>query len=60
MEPGRERYSPGGLLSILKSVIVGSPDEDLISTSYIERQNRTVRMAVRRFHPPGGRLQQKA
>ncbi len=47
--PGRERYSPGGLLAIVKSIITGRPDEDLISTSYVERQNRTVRMAVRRF-----------
>ncbi len=49
VEPGRERYSPGGLLGIVKSIITGRPDEDLISTSYVERQNRTVRMAVRRF-----------
>ena len=39
VEPGRERYSPGGLLAIVKSVVTGRPDEDLISTSYVERQN---------------------
>ncbi|MEE8587699.1 MAG: hypothetical protein V3T83_22915 [Acidobacteriota bacterium] len=34
--------------AIVKSVITGRPVEDLISTSYVERQNRTVRMAIRR------------
>ena len=32
-----------------KRVIEGDPDIDLISTSYIERQNLTMRMAMRRF-----------
>jgi hypothetical protein len=30
-------------------VIVGNPDPELISTSYIERQNLTMRMSMRRF-----------
>jgi hypothetical protein len=30
-------------------VIAGNPDPELISTSYIERQNLTMRMSMRRF-----------
>jgi hypothetical protein len=30
-------------------VIAGSPDEAHISTTYIERQNLTMRMGIRRF-----------
>ena len=30
-------------------VITGSPDEEKISTSYVERQNLTMRMSMRRF-----------
>ncbi len=32
-----------------KRIICGRPDEDLISTSYVERQNLTMRMGMRRF-----------
>lgn len=32
-----------------KTVISGNPDEDYISTSYVERQNLTMRMHMRRF-----------
>lgn len=32
-----------------KRIIEGDPDIDFISTSYIERQNLTIRIAMRRF-----------
>jgi IS1 family transposase len=50
--PGNDsatRYSPGRIRSIDKEAVFGNPDEDLISTSYVERFNLTNRMAIRRF-----------
>ncbi len=49
-EPEAEkRYSPAECIGIEKHIIQGKPDADLISTSYIERQNLTMRMSMRRF-----------
>jgi len=43
------RYSPGHVAGIEKTIIRGRPDEDLISTSYVERFNLSSRMQMRRF-----------
>jgi len=43
------KYSPAECTGIKKRPIEGSPDKALISTSYVERQNLTMRMHMRRF-----------
>jgi IS1 family transposase len=43
------RYSPAKFQSASREVIKGDPDPRHISTSYIERQNLTMRMGMRRF-----------
>ncbi len=49
-DPAGERtYSPSRCLGIEKYVIAGRPDPRFIGTSYVERQNLTMRMGMRRF-----------
>jgi len=43
------RYSPAVCTGIEKKPKMGNPDEEFISTSYVERQNLTMRMGMRRF-----------
>ncbi len=43
------KYSPAKCMEVKKKAISGEPDMDLCSTSYIERQNLTMRMGMRRF-----------
>jgi IS1 family transposase len=46
---GRGRYSPPRIVSVEKEDIIGYPDMDLVSTSYVERQNLSIRTQVRRL-----------
>lgn len=48
-EDSSTRYSPATCIDCKTAVISGDPDPAKICTSYIERQNLTMRMSMRRF-----------
>jgi IS1 family transposase len=43
------RYSPATCIGCRTGVLAGTPDPKYISTSYVERQNLSMRMGMRRF-----------
>jgi IS1 family transposase len=49
LNAGRGRYSPPSMIRSEREVLIGSPDSEHISTSYVERQNLSMRMECRRF-----------
>jgi IS1 family transposase len=47
MDQAQHRYSPAAVIAVARQVVRGEPEE--ISTSYVERNNLSIRMASRRF-----------
>ena len=48
-DPKTRKNGKSEAVSAKKDVMQGNPDEDLISTSYVEKQNHTMRMHCRRL-----------
>jgi IS1 family transposase len=48
-EESQTRYSPAKCIGVEKNKINGTPNNEDVSTSYVERQNLTMRMNMRRF-----------
>lgn len=45
----QRRYSPAVCTGAVKTPIMGDPDMEKVSTSYVERSNLSMRMGMRRF-----------
>lgn len=45
----QRRYSPPEVIRVEREVVSGNPDPKFISTSYVEKQNHTLRMHCRRL-----------
>jgi IS1 family transposase len=48
-QDGAGRYSPAVCIGCVKKEVIGAPDAEHISTSYVERANLSMRMGMRRF-----------
>jgi len=48
-DAGRGRYSPPAVIAVEKIEVQGRPERSRICTSYVERNNLTIRMCLRRF-----------